>query len=119
VVVCPPTEDLARAVVDEVLNSGQGLWGEFGKVVALGEVLPQHLVRVLVGSAAPRPGRLSEVHTLGEVVRDQGRAVRSPILGPGHDVQNKRYMAISGGRSPDLRSELSVSSSSIKFHYPT
>src|SRR3954464_13832150 len=62
-----PSERLARAAVERVGDGGQVAGAVAREVGALGEVLAQQPVGVLVGAALPGALRIAEVHLQAEV----------------------------------------------------
>ena len=77
------SERLARAAVERVGDGGQVVGAVAREVGALGEVLPEQPVGVLVGAALPGALRVAEVHLQAEVDLQPGVLGQLGALVPG------------------------------------
>jgi len=79
---CHPPERLARAAVELGSDRVELLLGDPAKIAALGEVLAQQAVGVLVAAPLPRTARIAEVHLHAAVDSEPGNRAYSAISLP-------------------------------------
>jgi len=65
-----PTQCLARSVVEPVFDDAEVVSGVQGQVRALGQVLPDQAIGVLIRASLPGTGRAREEDPVGEAGRE-------------------------------------------------
>src|SRR3954452_13933973 len=84
-----PAESLAWAAIDAVLDGPQVVEREGAQIAALGEVLAEEPVGVLVRAAQPRAGGWCEEDAVGEVVIEQVVVGHLRALVPGQGLPSQ------------------------------
>src|SRR3954467_11007037 len=79
-----PAEALPRAVVEALLDRPQVVEGERAQVAALGEVLAEQAVGVLIRAAQPGDAGVGEEDAVGEELPEEVVAGHLRALVPGH-----------------------------------